>query len=280
MKKQILLAIALLTSGASTLVHAGGMGPVKKTMPVLIPFVAGEGMYTWPAGIEGYHFNIRNYETSTGRQDATFDSDDQNKGWGGRFAAGALHPMAENLSKYAPGRFSGSLEMGWGYYGRVDMEPRVTVASGAQIIPPAGAINLSLNQYGLDLLAGLVYDQPKYDLFFKVGGLVQNLKLKTNFNPRALTAGQAQAVISRFNGEYALNTSFVNVLPELRLGGGYRFYKNWLFTASWMHAFGSTFRLEGPNVDLASGGIGSVGVKVASPSLNTAMFGFEYRFAS
>ena len=171
MKKKILLALALSTCGISTWSYAGGMGPVKSKqslpLPLLVPFLAGEGMYTWP-DVAGYNVNILNINSS-GEQDATITSTENNKGWGGRLAAGLMHPFSQ--------RFSGSAELGWGYYGQMDLDPRITVTSGVQVIPTGSSMRMKLNQYGLDLLAGVVYNQPKYDLFFKVGGLVQNLRL-------------------------------------------------------------------------------------------------------
>ena len=271
MKKKILLAIALSTCGASTLVHAGGMGPVKKPLPVLVPFLAGEAMYTWP-DIAGYNVRILNVDSAG--NDAVITSKNTNDGWGGRFAAGAMHPFSE--------RFAGSAELGYGYYGKVDANPIVTVSSGVRVIPAGTSMKMVIHQYGMDVLAGVVYNQPKYDLFFKVGGLVQNLKLKTDFNPTVLSGGRVNSITQRLNGQYSLNQTLVNVLPMLRLGGGYHVTKNWLATVSWMHAFGATLKLTAPNIEVGgTGNVGSFGdveVKMASPTLNTVMFGTEYRF--
>lgn len=267
MNKKILLAIALSTCGASSWVHAGGMGPVKKSLPVLVPFLAAEAMYTWP-DIGGYQVNINNIDTAG--NSAIIRSQNDVQGWGGRFAAGAMHPFSE--------RFSGSAELGYGYYGKVDANPVVTT-QGVNVTPSGNSLKMTIHQYGMDALVGVVYNQPKYDLFFKVGGLVQNLKLKTDINPTDLSGGRTNSITSRLNGQYSLNQTMVNVLPELRLGGGYFFTKNWLATVSWMHAFGATLQLTAPNLD-GQGSFGDISVKLASPTLNTVMFGTEYRFDS
>lgn len=270
MNKKILLALALSGLSFSTL-HAGGMGPLlKKPLPVLIPFLAGEGMYTWP-DVAGYKIRLLNVDS--GGNEATITSRNTNEGWGGRLAAGAMHPFSE--------RFAGSAELGYGYYGKLNANPRINVTSGVQVIPTGDSLGMELMQYGMDFVAGIIYNQPQYDLFFKVGGLVQNVKLKTNVNPSVLASGRVNSITSRLNGQYSLNQTFVNVLPELRLGGGYHIDKNWLATVSWMHAFGSTLKVTAPNIDFAGTGSGSFGdieVRFASPSLNTVMFGVEYRF--
>ena len=59
MKTKIILAVALSACSASTLLHAGGMGAAKKPTPFLIPFLAGEGMYTWPQ-VDGYNIDLLN----------------------------------------------------------------------------------------------------------------------------------------------------------------------------------------------------------------------------
>lgn len=267
MKKKILLAIALSTCGASTLLHAGGMGPIKKPLPVLVPFLAAEAMYTWP-DISGYQVNVSNIDSAG--NSATLRSKQELQGWGGRFAAGVMHPFSE--------RFSGSAELGYGYYGKVDLDPIIR-SQGVNVSPGPDSMRMMIHQYGMDAVVGIIYNQPKYDLFFKVGGLVQNLKLKTDFNPLAISGGRYNAITNRFNGLYSLNQTVVNVLPEIRLGGGYFVTKNWLATVSWMHAFGATLRLTAPNLD-AGASVGNVSVHLASPTLNTVMFGTEYRFDS
>jgi len=277
MKKKILLAIALSACSVSTVVNAGGMGPLlTKPAPYFVPFLAGEGMYTWPE-IDGYRIRVTNIATSTGTESAVFTSQPDNKGWGGRLAVGMMHFMSGQLQPFA-----GSVEAGWGYYGKVNLVPRVTVSSGVQVIPSGNSISASTEQYGVDLLAGLIYDQPMYDVFVKVGALIQNLKFRSSINPDALASGRTSTLLSRLDGTYTPNLMAVNVLPMIRLGGGYHVDKQWLVTASWMHAFGSTLSITAPDINFGTGntlgGLGRISAQVASPTLNTVMFGIEYRF--
>lgn len=274
MKTKILLAIALSACSAATLLHAGGMGAPKKPTPFFIPFLAGEGMYTWP-DVDGFSLNLLNANIQGQVQDVHITSKNDNEGWGGRLAGGLMHPMSGRFSS-----FLGSVEAGWGYYGSMSMSPLAQVASGTVSVSSDEA-SMRMKQYGVDLLAGLVYEQPQYDVFFKVGALVQNLKLKMGVNPQELEASAGVTpgnLVSRLNGKYNLSPTIVNVLPMLRLGGGYHISQNWLATASWMHAFGSTLKLTMPDVNASSRTIGDLTAQIASPSLNTVMFGLEYRF--
>lgn len=278
---KILLALAFTACTASTLVHAGGMGAAKKAAPqptpFFIPFLAGEGMYTWPQ-VDGYSINLLNANVQGQTQNINVSSNNENQGWGGRLAGGFLHPMSGRMHS-----FLGSLEAGWGYYGSMDLNPVATTGNGTRVSISTTDAGMSMKQYGVDLLAGLVYDQPQYDVFFKVGALIQNLKLNVNVNPQGLerTAGAAPGrIASVLNGGYAVNPTVVNVLPMLRLGGGYHISKNWLATASWMHAFGSTLKINMPDVNFSSRTVGNMAAKIASPSLNAVMFGLEYRFMS
>jgi len=117
----------------------------------------------------------------------------------------------------------------------------------------------------------------------KVGALIQNLKLEININPQGLesTAGAVPGrIATALNGGYSMNPTMVNVLPMLRLGGGYHISKNWLATASWMHAFGSTLKIDMPDMNFSSRTVGNLAAQIASPSLDAVLFGFEYRFVS
>jgi len=277
MKTKILLAVALSACSASTLLHAGGMGPVKKPTPFFIPFLAGEGMYTWPQ-VDGYNITLANASVGGQVQNLLMTSNKVNDGWGGRLAGGFLHPMKGRFEA-----FSGSLEAGWGYYGSMNLDPVVHLARGATVSVPSVDAGRAMRQYGVDLLAGLVYDQPKYDLFFKVGALVQNLQTKINANPaglEAISGNRGGRVATTLTGEYIAHQTMVNVLPMLRLGGGYRVKENWLITASWMHAFGSTLKVTLPALDFTDNSFGGIKLQLASPSLDAAMLGLEYRFAS
>ena len=278
MKTKILLAVAISACSASTLLHAGSMGAPKKPTPFLIPFLAGEGMYTWPQ-VDGYSVDILNATVQGQTQNIHITSSNENQGWGGRLAGGLMHPMSGRFES-----FSGTVEAGWGYYGSMDLNPIATgSATSATVAISTTEAGMSMKQYGVDLLAGLVYDQPKYDVFFKVGALIQNLKLNVHVDPQKLerSAGipiPVSGIGAVINGNYSRSPTVVNILPMLRLGGGYRISKNVLATASWMHAFGSTLKVNMPDIDSLNRTAGNISAKIASPSLDAAMLGLEYRF--
>src|SRR3990167_11395920 len=114
MKQRILSLTALLILGISS-VYAGPMGTPKKTLPILVPYMDGEVMYTWPQVNGGLNITVPDY--------GTFSSTVDKIGWGGRVAAGALHPVTE--------KWAAAAEVGWGYYGSFDVQPSVTLASNA-----------------------------------------------------------------------------------------------------------------------------------------------------
>jgi hypothetical protein len=261
MIKKLLSAFTLSCCSLAT-VYAGTMGEVKP-LPVLIPFVAGEGMYTWP-DVDGFHINILNL--------GTFDSVKDENGWGGRLAAGMIHPLTES--------FAGSAEVGWGYYGSVDMHPKITLNSGVAVMPTSNSFKVNINQYGFDILAGLLYTKPSYDLFIKVGALIQNLRFKAAVNPIAMTANVPNALATRLNGTYAMHLTLVNALPELKLGGAYHLSEDWLVTLAWMHAFGSSLSVNAPNLGVQPIAVGNIRAQIQSPTINTILFGLEYRFNS
>lgn len=261
MIKKFLVGFALSLLGL-TPAFAGTMGEVK-TLPVLIPFFSGEGLYAWP-DVEGFHIQVNNV--------GTFDSIRNNQGWGGRLAVGALHPLTQTVA--------GSAEVGWGYYGEVDMTPKLTLDSGLQVQPTRRSINSAIEQFGFDVLAGLVYSRPQYDLFFKVGALIQNLRFKASVNPQELAANSTSTIARRLNGTYSFATTLVNALPELKLGGGYYLNEDWLVTVAWMHAFGSSLSISAPNLTAGTAALslGDITAQIRSPTLNVVMFGLEYRF--
>lgn len=260
MLEKLLPVLALSTCGATT-AYAGGMGDFQP-LPMLIPFVAGEGMYTWP-DIEGFNINVVNV--------GSFTSSQNQQGWGGRFAAGAIHPLNES--------FAGSAEVGWGYYGSTDINPQITLnTANVTVTPTSNAFKLKLNEYGFDVLAGLLYTQPDYDLFFKVGALIQNLRMKVETTPSQLTGSTTGSLATRFSGTYSITETLANVLPEIKLGGAYHISDDWLATLSWMHAFGSTLNMSMQDVATSPVSVGSASVQIQSPTLDTVLFGLEYRF--
>ncbi|MDF1646556.1 MAG: hypothetical protein P1U61_06225 [Legionellaceae bacterium] len=260
MTKKAFSACALLVA-STTAAYAGTMGDTKP-LPLLIPFFAGEGMYTWP-DIDGFRIGVDNVGTFTSKQDK--------QGWGGRLAAGAIHPLTET--------WAGSAEIGWGYYGSVDMNPSIALNPNTTVTVNTNAFKVKMDQYGFDILAGLFYTQPQYDLFFKVGALIQNLRVKASLSPDGLGGNGTSGISARLGGNYTASTILVNALPELKLGGGYHINQNWLATLSWMHAFGSSLNINAPSIKNSPASIGSVSAQITSPTLNTILFGLEYRFS-
>jgi hypothetical protein len=241
------------------------MGPVSaEPLAGFVPFLAGEASYTWPQ-IDGYNANFQSLANVT--------STVQNQGWGGRFAAGLMHAMSD--------RFAYSAEMGWGYYGHVNLEPRFTVSNGAQVIPPANTIGASMDGYGFDMLAGILYTQPKYDLFFKAGALFENLHVNMSVDPRTILRNNRRAENFVPGSTLTLNRNMPQVMPEIKLGGAYHVTENWSATIAWMHAFGGSLGLSAGDLNLASNSvrIGDITANLNSPTLNSVMFGLEYRFA-
>ena len=163
------------------------------------------------------------------------------------------------------------------------MQPHITLQSnpGITIQPDSSIFSAKLGLYGFDVVAGVFYTQPQYELFFKAGALIQNLRLKVSADPQNIAASNT-AIAARLNGVYSLNTTVVNALPEIRLGGNYHLYQHWLLTASWVHAFGSTLSFTAPDISGATGPIlgslGNITANVSSPTINVVLFGLEYRF--
>lgn len=262
MKKLLISTMMLLGVSAS---FAGTMGEIKP-LPVLIPFVDAEASYTSP-DVEGFNAQVNGVGSFVGQQDR--------QGWGGRIAGGALHPFTE--------RWAGSAELGFGYYGSVKMNPAITITgSNLSVTPTGDAINMKFNQYGTDVLVGLFYTQPKYDLFFKVGALVQNLRATIAFTPNQIFGENTSTLAQRMNGTYTTKVTVANALPALRLGGSYHLNEDWMLMVSWFHAFGSTLAINMPNVSRSQNGspgsLGSAVTQIAVPTIDSVMFGLDYRF--
>ena len=265
MRNKILTSL-LFSACASSALYAGAMGPVSaESSPAFVPFISGEGTFTWP-DIKGYTINVTNL--------AMIKSKQQTQGWGGRLAVGALHPMTE--------RFALSGEMGWGYYGHTNLEPRFNT-SGVQVIPPAGTVGFAMDQYGFDILAGILYTQSKYDLFFKAGALFADLRTNAGMNPHSMLRGNGPGNVFTPNAVLALDVNIPQVMPEIKLGGAYHVNEHWMVNASWMHTFGGSLSLSAPQVNMGTSTvpaqIGNIALNLNNPSLNVVMFGLEYRFA-
>ena len=217
-KKTLSVCALLLLS--MTLSYAGVMKEVKP-LPVLIPFVAAEGLYSWPE-VDGFHIGVIGVGKFVSKKDES--------GWGGRMAVGAIHPLTK--------LWAGSAEVGWAYYGYVDLNPAFEAGefTQVQVTATGKAFDVNMDQYGFDVLAGILYMQPKYNLFFKAGALAQNLRLTVLVDPTELAGDNRTAGLAkRLPGTYKLATTLVNVLPEIKVGGEYYINKNWILVHFWTH---------------------------------------------
>jgi hypothetical protein len=258
-----LLGALLCVACSSTGLYAGGMGDVEANKAEFVPFLLGEASYTWPQ-IGQFNINFTNLaDTSTVNKI---------QGWGGRFAAGLMHAMSD--------RFAYSAEMGWGYYGHSSTTPIVKTTTGATVTLPNSSMSLNLDQYGFDLLGGIFYTKPKYDLFFKAGALAQNLGVHMIFNPHEMLRGSSRADMFVPGSEFVIKRSSPEIMPEIKIGGTYHLNDHWLVDVAWMHAFGGPLSLSAPSLTTSPAFVlGDVTIEAHNPSLNSVMFGLEYRFA-
>ncbi len=242
--KKSTLSLGLLTILLSSGINAGTMGPVQQASFVK-PFVGLEGGYTWTQ-LDGFNVNI----IDTLRLSSTEDKN----GWSGRLYAGLMHELNDT--------FAVTSELGWGYYGRTKFNP---VLSGPQAQNPAllNGLSLKSSQDGFDVLAGIMYTQPSYDLFLKAGALVQNSRLSISSSLPV-------------NGSLAFKTNQTEALPEIKLGGSYHVTEQLALTGAWTHAFGSTQKINlsvNPNT-----GSTAVNVNLQNPTMDSLMVGLQYRF--
>lgn len=239
---KLLKVCALLC--ASSLAHAGDMGGDDEyyDAPFLTtPFVVGEASLNWLANKSQVINNV--YSTQ------------RNNLWGGRFGAGFTREYIEGFS------FTG--EVGYGYYGRV----RYTF--------PNSANNGYFAVDGLDILVGLLYSMKDVNLFFKAGGMVENMRIKSYLDLNKSFSG---GVIS---GAENTNSSKTQVLPALKTGGYYNYNENISITLAYWHVFGST-----PSMTLSRSASLSPTLSVnayqnirdQAPSISSFMFGVQYNF--
>ena len=252
MKNKIfkLLMLAVCGVGSSGL-FAGGMGPVKDS-PSFRPFISGEGLYSWP-NVNGITITLPSGNVGT--------SNVTNRGWGGRLGAGIMHAMTE--------RFAYSGEIGWGYYGHTEMP--ITFAAPLTATQLANGLDKTsgnLDRWGFDALLGLMYTQPKYDLYVKGGALFQNLRVNLS-----------DIIVNGSNAKMSMNSTIPGVLPEIKLGGAYHITDKLAVNLSWMYAFGGNVSVLLPYTEVNSApSMGNIATNLQNPSMNVVMFGLEYRF--
>jgi len=237
-KGSLLLATAALVSN----VYAGGMTaePMQQA-PNPTLFTTLEGGYTWN------QFGNTTVNGVTASQ--------SNSGASGRLAVGATHysTMVNNLSYTA--------ELGGGYYGQTDY----TRASSG--------INAQNYVYGLDLLAGVDYQIGNmFDVFFKAGGMIQDVRMDRNTDLSKFVAGGS---VTGIDNETTTASYFA---PEIKLGGVYDFTNLWGLSLSYLHVFGNNVNMNISKTD-TGGTVASNTTITGSPvSLNNLMVGLRYKF--
>ncbi len=256
MRNKVLLSSMFLTCA----VHAGEMGPIESY--TFKPFVSGEAAYSWP--------QVRGMDiaTSFGKVTSNFI----NQGWGGRLATGLMRQVSE--------KFALSLEGGLMYNDHITLEPVVHV-EGMTVTPESQPIFANFDQYGFDMLAGINYVRPKYDLFFKAGALFENMRSRFSVDTHALFTRNTRQVNFVPGAKQSINTNIGQVMPEIKLGGAYHYNEAWSLTAAWMHAFGGTLGFGSDNINFTTGEvtIGAIDFVLNNPTIDAVLFGIQYDFS-
>lgn len=230
--------------------------PICESMcfsPCQMYFMQLEGGYSWNT-LKGVDINILN----VGNIRSNSDKD----GWSGRVAVG--------VGKKVCDPFYVTSEIGWGYYGHTTAPLSADAALVGAGAPNFNAIRLKSTQNGFDVLAGILYNQPYYELFLKAGALIQNSQTNLNVDLTTLLNGN-------LNGNVSLSGNQTEALPEVKIGGAYHVTRNFAITAAWTHAFGTDTKIRAtidPNNPL-----GSININLRNPGLDIAMLGLQYRFA-
>lgn len=240
MKKIVMTGLLGLSSLVS---HAGNMGPASTTMNS-VPYLAGEGSYSWN-GLNG--FTINGHAPTLNKN-----------GWGGRLSVGVDRPYNQ--------KFSLNAEIGGGFYGTTGMHN------------PASGVFSTLRITGYDVLAGGTYHMHYIDLFGDFGFMVQTLlSTMQRDNGQRFPGGV-------FAGTTIGHSTQTQVLPELKAGAAYNYNQNLSVTLAYMYAFGSNVSgnivSTATDTDTSPTTINSGGsINLRNPSLSTILLGLRYHFA-
>lgn len=237
MTKKITIISLVSALSFGSLVHAGAMG--DQSSSCCSGFVALEGGYTLTSA-SNYNFNLVGV--------GTLNSIQSKQHYTGRLAAGAISMMDD---------FGFTGELGWGYYGRVTLNPAFV---------GFGDFSIRHTLTGFDALLGVAFIQPYYSLSFKAGALIQNMTTRTDTN---ITVGG----VPFFNsGQFKSNQTAA--LPEIKLGAAYNIDTNWALTAAYMLAIGSTSNINGSfNVNTLEA---HVHANSLNPTINSFLLGIQY----
>lgn len=239
MKKTSLLT--LITSlTCSAFAYAGDMGE-DPSMCCVTTFFSLEAGYT-KTNIEGFNIDLIGV--------GTLAPVNSKKGYTARLAAGVLDKLYDEWG------ISG--ELGWGYYGRT--------SNNSSLLSTDFYLANSYTVSGFDLLVGVSYMQPSFDLFLKAGALVQTLSVSTTLEVASFDGAAFSSLATQSNK--------TGVLPEVKIGGAYNFNDNWSLTAAYAYAFGSTLKFTGTLDTL--GNLTNVAINNQNPTLSTILVGIQY----
>ena len=100
------------------------------------------------------------------------------------------------------------------------------------------------------------------------------------FQPHEILRGSTKADNFLPGSDFIIKRSSPQIMPEIKIGGAYHLNEHWLLDVAWMHAFGGPLSLSAPSFATSpSLVLGDVTIEAHNPSLNSVMFGLEYRFA-
>jgi hypothetical protein len=240
--KKITIITMVSALSCSTLAQAGDMGDMGSMC--INSFAAIEVGYS-KTTIDGFSVNFPNSTLILAPTSST-------KGESLRLSAGVLNKVYDQMGI--------SAELGYGYYGRTSANTN-----------EANTVTYFSNGYsisGLDALVGVAYVQPSFNLFFKLGAMIENLSYTSN---AYILPTDGSPLITFSN---ASNTT--EALPEIKIGGTYNFNDNWGLTLSYFHVFGST--VESSATLNADGDLINAINNSQNPSLNTVLVGLQYSF--
>jgi hypothetical protein len=232
--------------------QAGTLGEVSEALPSSYVFLAAEGGWTWNK-LGGLDVNI----PSVGR---IFTDKEVSRG-SGRLSMGA--------QKYLCPAIAAIGEIGYGYYGKTNFNfhqygPILSTADA----PDFSQVHVHIKNDGFDVLGGVSYDfLSRFDVFFKAGAMIENTRTNATIDFSRLAPG---AVF----GSASLDIDRTQVFPEIKLGGEYKFCRNLLLTAAWMHVFG-----EAPHIDLyinVNAPPGTLVIDRENPTIDTFFLGLKW----
>jgi len=227
------LGAAALTMTST--VYAGSMSNATSERHTL--FTSLDAAYTWPATPQFSYYN------PSAKPPTVTPNISSINGWGARFAVGARHYTS------SPWSFTG--EGGWGWYGYQRYQKTPAVGSSA-----GDVINAGIGFYGLDLLFGATYEYRQFDIFAKIGGLIEQTLL--------------------IDSVHDLRLSYSSVVPEVSVGGVYNLTNQIGIDLAYYYVFGGRFNY---NYSITVFGTANTSYTPTPTALSILSFGLHYKFA-